>query len=358
MSATIIDVPRGADLELEGNRAAPAPSPAIITGRPMRLAYIGNHDTPATSESIWSRAFEQLGHEVIKIRHDEASERGDDVFARIIADRPNVVFYSRTHNHTALKAEPWTKRWRAFEDLGIRTCGLHLDLFFGLEEEREALVTEGDPLFTMELVCTPDGGHQAEFEAAGVNHRWLPPALDIATCYLGEPIQDLVCDVMFVGSRGYHPAYPERPALIDALNDYYGPSFVHVGPDGVGVYRGHALNQAIASAKVVVGDGCFALNPSLRVAKYWSDRVPEHLGRGALVVHPPVEGLREWHPSVVQAKEPGGIPQMLSTIDDVLNDWSPEARFLSRRDGYEACLRAHTYNARAAQVLNWVMEMR
>ena len=54
--------------------------------------------------------------------------------------------------------------------------------------------------------------------------------------------------------------------------------------------RGQELRDLYASVDVVVGDSCFA---GSGLANYWSDRIPETLGRGGFLLHPMVPGLEQ-----------------------------------------------------------------
>ena len=54
--------------------------------------------------------------------------------------------------------------------------------------------------------------------------------------------------------------------------------------------RNHDLNRLYASVKVCVGD---SLCPGFNHPRYWSDRLPETIGRGGFIIHPRIEGIEE-----------------------------------------------------------------
>jgi hypothetical protein len=255
-----------------------------------RVAVIGNHQHHHCSEAQWARAFAEIGCDVTPLQIDDVVQNADTAMRVLRAQ--DLICYTRTHAPGRFLDERWTARWRELERCGVRTVGLHLDRFFDLE--REPLIHEGDAQFTVGTLWTADGGNDERWRAAGVNHRWLMPAVDPDDVQGGQHQRDLAYDVVFVGSGGtYHNAYPERLQLIAHLRRTYGRRFAHYGHGGDHpVVRGKALNDVYASAKVVVGDACFANSgPSQRPVNYWSDRVVETIGRGGFLIHPWVRGL-------------------------------------------------------------------
>jgi hypothetical protein len=110
-----------------------------------------------------------------------------------------------------------------------------------------------------------------------------------------------------VGASSYHPEYPFRGELLAFLKEVYGERFkIFQG------YRGQALNDLYASIRVVVGDSCFG-----GVDRYWSDRIPETLGRGGFLIHPSTSGLTI--PGLVTF-EPGNLSQLQDRIDYYLDN--------------------------------------
>jgi hypothetical protein len=147
--------------------------------------------------------------------------------------------------------------------------------------------------------------------------------------------------VVFVGSRHYHPEYRFRTTLIDWLQKTYGGRFRRFGGDAGGVVREAMLNDVYASAKVVVGDSCFAGAPY-----YWSDRVPETLGRGGFLIHPTTPGLTI--PGLAEYK-PGNLIELKQRIAYWLTH---EKERRACADTAMAAVRAeHTYTHRMATLL-------
>jgi hypothetical protein len=71
---------------------------------------------------------------------------------------------------------------------------------------------------------------------------------------------------------------------------------------------------------LVVGDSCFAGSP-----RYWSDRVPEVLGRGGFLIFPRTPGLEI--PDLV-TYNPGDINDLIKKIDY----WLDETRDQERKE--------------------------
>lgn len=87
---------------------------------------------------------------------------------------------------------------------GIPTATLHLDIFFG--SDRGPRKWWLSPMLFTRYVFTADGSHQADWEALGVDHRWLRPAVRHDAVHAGTFRPNYACDVAFVGINGdgYH----------------------------------------------------------------------------------------------------------------------------------------------------------
>jgi glycosyltransferase involved in cell wall biosynthesis len=247
-------------------------SNAKLSGK-MRISFLGNFAAEHSTENqiLWALK-EGLGHEVDTIQENEATLRKIDLSCR----NSDVFLWVRTPGW--LKVDngemlDWLKRSL------VKTASIHLDKFWGIPD-REALIGV-HPFWKTDCVFTADGSREEDFKARGVNHHWMQPAVSEVYVHPGIPREAYRCDVGFVGARDYHKEYPFRAQMIQFLEKTYGPRFKHV----TGV-RGHELNDVYASMKIVVGDCIFAGTP-----RYWSDRVPETIGRHGFLLHPEVEGM-------------------------------------------------------------------
>lgn len=307
----------------------------------LTVAVLGNHSLSFCTESELDWTFENLGHRVIKFQ--ENTDQTHHIYARCLAEKVDLFVYIHTHGWN-------TPGTLSVEDLiimlrqkGIKTASFHLDLYWGLnvnDKRQDRVGTH--PFWRTDFVFTADGGHQDEFKARGVNHYWLPPAVVERGCYKGNFNQDWAVDVAFVGSKGYHPEYPFRGQLIDWLESSYGNRFRrYCGDTQWGGFREQRLNDLYASVKVVAGDSCTAGIPY-----YWSDRVPETLGRGGFLIHPEVKGL--------------DIPGLVTYKPQDVNDLHEKIEYyLAHEDERRACVELasadvkanHTYTNRVRTML-------
>jgi len=320
-----------------------------------RVTLVGNFSVPFTTENYLARAFGESGCIVnMRVGQDQASEMGwGRLGDLLISEEPDLVIYTRTHNRTALDGH-YTDTWDAVAREGITTASFHLDRFWDLD--REHLIHDRDPLFTTQHVFTADGGNDARWHAHGIQHHWLPPAVDRYECVEmpGAVRAELAYDVVFVGSsdRTYHRQYPARGELLDHLRRTYGHRrFAHFGHGGDHpVVRQQQLNDVYAASRVVIGDSCFANDrQGKRSTKYWSDRVPETIGRGGFLIHPFVPGLRQVHGSTVATYNPGDWDDLDAQVGHYLAN--PGDREGMVEVGRAAVLAGHTYTHRAAEIL-------
>lgn len=314
----------------------------------ISVAIVGNFVVDYTSESQWARAFREVGCEVTPLQVDDVVR--NPVEAMGVLRRHDVATYTRTHSAGRYLDASWTDRWRELEAGGTRTIGLHLDLYHGLE--REHLVSE-DAQFTVGTLFTADGGHDAEWAALGIDHRWFPPAIDATeAAHEGTPCAEYAHDVIFVGSGRYHVAYPERDDLIRFLHDRFGERFAHYGHGGGRpVVRGNALADLYRSAKLVIGDSCFANAPDWQTKshRYHSDRVPEVLGRAGAMLYPAVhlDGYRAGYHYFIH--EPGDWDSLATAAEIWLDSPAQRERVaVQARDWVRA---HHTWKHRMTDVL-------
>lgn len=249
----------------------------------MKIAYLGNYEAPWCTEVDITRELEGMGHEVVRIQEPHRADTGFLGEVAFKASDCAALFFQRTWG---LPAQA-TDVWRILEGNGVKTASYHLDLYHGLQ--RQASI-DRDPFWTTQYVFTPDGNPAAAewFADHGVNHVYMEPAVASDECYRGSPREEFAHDVVFVGSYGYHDEWPHRVELIDWLAKTYGDRFKRFGGDTTpGPVRNRDLNDLYASAKVVVGDSCFAH----RRQRYWSDRPYESWGRGAYMIFPHIDAL-------------------------------------------------------------------
>jgi hypothetical protein len=237
---------------------------------------------------------------------------------------------------------------------GIPTLAYHLDAFIQIPDrwakyQHHPTMTMLDHYFTVDQ-CLADHLN----ENTSVKGHYLPPGVFGRECYMAEKSVAPPFEVAFVGSKGYHDSYPMRPKLISWLQDTYGNRFAHYGGGGLPTIRGAALNQVYADAKVVVGDS-YITDPNY-AGKYWSDRVPESLGRGAFLLAPWVYGLDEHFTDGehLVTYQHGNFDQLKFLIDYYLDEANTIEREQIRKAGHEHAKATATYKVRWQSILDTV----
>jgi hypothetical protein len=186
---------------------------------------------------------------------------------------------------------------------------------------------------------------------------WFNSNTSVKGHYLPAGVYDKECtytpaipteEVIFVGSKTYHPEWPYRPKLINFLSQVYGKRFNLYGREGVKMVRGQELNNLYASTKVVVGD---TLCPDFAYPDYWSDRIYETIGRGGFLIHPYIPGLeKEFEDKKhVVFYEYNNLDQLKQLIDYYLEH--DEEREQIRRAGHELVKNSYTYKNRWQTIL-------
>lgn len=253
----------------------------------MRVLYLGHFDRSWTTETHLARELEGLGHTVDRMPEPLAASQATlvELEARARGGGADLVLWTRVH---PLPAEA-TALWRRLEADGIVTASYHLDLYHGINRPVGA-PSLADPFWSTGTVFTADGDLRSaeRFDASGINHRWMPPAVVSDEAVPGTPRRQFQrAPVIFVGQqpRSYPREWPWRAELTGWLASTYGPRFCH-WPRARPV-RDRDLNDLYASATVVVGD---SLCPPGHT-RYWSDRLTETIGRGGFLLFPWIEGI-------------------------------------------------------------------
>ena len=251
----------------------------------MKVAFLGNFAVDYSSENHHKRSIEALGHEVVAMQ--EGVTPAEVVLG--CAKNSDLFVWVHTHGWQTPGHPSMADVLKELEVLGVPTITYHLDLWKGLERERDLEQDEFykhiGHFFTVDKLMADWFN-----ENTNVKGHYLPAGVYGEECYEAES-EGKKYDVIFVGSKGYHHEWPWRPQLIDWLKSTYGERFTHIGGDGeLPTTRGEALNQLYADTKVVVGD---SLVLGFDYPYYWSDRVYETIGRGGFLLMPYIKGLED-----------------------------------------------------------------
>lgn len=313
-------------------------------GKAIRISFLGNFSVPYSSESHHAKSLEALGHEVIRLQERESSS--EEIYQHAVVS--SLFVWVHTHGwHTPGNDMSWVLR--RLQDQKIPSVTYHLDLWFGLDRQKDL---ESDPFYreiewffaTDKLMCDWFN------ENTEVKGRYLPAGVYHEECGVSQ-IMMKQKEVIFVGSKGYHPEWSYRPQLINWLASTYGHRFEHWGGDGLGTVRGFDLNRLYANSKVTVGD---SLVLNFDYPYYWSDRVYETMGRGGFLIMPFIKGLDEQFKDGEHLifYEFGNFDQLKEKIDYYLaND---DAREKIRLAGHEEVKARHTYKHRWEHILKEV----
>lgn len=259
----------------------------------MRIGYIGNFGPAHSTENHVAADAEALGHDVTRLQENTTETWSIDPaeFELLLWTRTgwdwSPLGWTLEQAHAAQR-DLLARAARA----GVPTAGLHLDRWFGLDRQHQV---DDEPFFQVDRLYTADGGHDDEWASRSIDHRWMPPAISAVEARReGRQLRSYRADVAFVGNWSrYHAEYPERRDLVASLQRRYRQRF-RVWPRGRQAVRGQDLADLYRTVKVVVGDSCLAPATSgLPIERYWSDRIPETLGRGGFLLHPFVKGLDE-----------------------------------------------------------------
>lgn len=312
----------------------------------LKVCFYGNWGVSYTSESHHAASLEDLGCTVTRLQEPKCT--ADQLLAE--ASQADLFVWIHTHGWDTPGIEDVLFQ---LDKRGIPSIAYHLDAFLQIPDRwvkyqdhpTMRLLTH---YFTVDQ-CLADWLN----EQTSVQGHYLPPGVFGRECYISDQPSPYANDVLFCGSYGYHNSYPMRPKLIDWLRDTYGPRFTHLGGGSkAGTIRGDELNRAYANSKVVVGDS-YITDPNYP-GKYWSDRVPESLGRGAFLLTPWVYGLDEHFTAGehLDTYEHGNFDDLKVMIDYYIEHDS--AREQMRLSGHEHAKATCTYKVRWQQILDTV----
>lgn len=308
----------------------------------MRIAFLGNFQVPYSSECHHAATLESLGHQVIRLQ-EPSTEAG-----RITEEALQSDMFVWVHTH-GWDTPGIAETLHTLRHHRIPSVTYHLDLWMGLQRQRD--IRSGpywdiDHFFTVDKLMadwlndnTPVRGH------------FLPAAVFDRECYISDQPSEHANDVIFVGSKRYHPEWRWRPELIDFLRSTYGSRFTHVGGDGdTGTLRGDALNRVYANSKVAVGD---TLCLGFKYPWYASDRLFEAPGRGGFQIFPRITGIESWFSGTMKFFDYGDLDGLKLLIDTYLE--CDEEREALRVRCHDHVRTYHTYRQRWETIMETVL---
>lgn len=311
----------------------------------MRIVFLGNFRFDFCSEVHHAKSLESMGHEVVRLQETVATRE------QLLEEglKSDIVVAIHTHGWQTPGLLSWEFISDEFRAAGVPFITYHLDLWFGLARQKDL----DDEFYKgLHWFFTVDK-LMADWLNENTNTKgyYIPAGVyDKETVMLNQ--QQVGYDIVFTGSRNYHPEYPYRPQLVDFLSKTYGRRFIHIGNDGeVGQQRGLALNQIYRNAKISVGD---TLNINFEYPYYYSDRLFEQPGRGAFQIFPNIKGVEDCYEDgkEIVLYEHGNLEDLKEKIDYYLAHHSE--REAIRQAGFERTKRDHTYVKRWGEILRVV----
>jgi len=306
-----------------------------------RIVFLGNFRVDYTSETHHANTLQSLGHKVVRLQETEA--RSEEILRYAID--ADLFIWVHTHGWRTPGKFEMDKVLKTLKEYNVITMTYHLDLWFGLQRQKDL---DTHPVYkNIGHFFTVDRQMADWFnDKTKVIGHYIPAGVYYDECEIKDYTKRH--DIVFVGSKKYHPEWEYRPKLIDWLHDTYGERFEHYGNGGLPGLRGAKLNKLYSSTKIVIGD---TLCLGFKYPDYWSDRVYETMGRGGFIIHPYIQGMeREFEDKKhLVFYEYGNFKQLKELIDYYLkNDSEREA---IRKSGHELVKQNYTYKNRWQQIL-------
>lgn len=305
----------------------------------MTIVFLGNFSVDYSSESHHAKTLEAMGHKVIRLQEGEYFHP---------VDTPDLFVWVHTHNWQTPNIEDLIRQMKTSK---VPVVSYHLDLWFGLDRQKDL---DTDPFYKLIDHWFVTDKLMADWlnESTDIKGYYLPAGVFEPEAVMLPKKEDL--DIVFVGSKGYHPEWPYRPELIDWLEKTYGDRFRHYsGEEGTwGLRRGLHLNQLYADAKIVVGD---TLCLGFDYPYYYSDRLFETTGRGGFLIMPYIKGLEDQFEigKEIVTYAFGDFDDLKSIIDYYLEH--DDEREQIRQAGWERAVRDHLYTHRWERILSTVL---
>lgn len=303
----------------------------------MRIAILGTWDSQFRAENDWERAFQSHGLDVLRAHGPALSWRQ----VRAVAQQSDVLMWVTTG------------KWQTTPNLGrqvseyVRTVGWRPDRYHG----RGIGAWQRDNLWQCDRVFTTDGWQGNDW--GDIPHRFMEQAVSEKwVARKGRRRNAFAVDVAFVGKvdnypeRAWQPHRVELAGRLREMCDRNGWSYLNPGGIHRQIPRGPRMSDFYRTARVTIGDSMNFWGPQ---DCYWSNRLPEALGRGGVVVWPENEPVRErtgdWLP-MFRWNDWGGLE---ATIAGLLA--SPDDNADLRAQGKEWAA-GNTYERRVPELLD------
>jgi len=310
----------------------------------MTIVFLGNFDVEYSSENLHRKSLEKLGHKVITLQEGVATS--EQILE--LGSKSELFIWVHTHGWVTPGNLDMSVVLDMFEKMNIPTMTYHLDLWLGLERQKDL---ETDPFYRNIGHFFATDKLMADWFNVNtkVKGHYIPAGVFDEEVYIDKSGDEASNDVIFVGSKGYHPEWQYRPQLIDKLREMFGSQFTHIGGDGdTGTIRGERLNRVYGSSKVAVGD---TLCIGYDYPYYFSDRLFESTGRGGFTIFPYIKGIEDNFviDKEIVTYEFGNFDELKDKIRYYLENG--EEREKIREAGNARTKKDHTYTKRWSDII-------
>ena len=179
-----------------------------------KIVFLGNFRVDYTSETHHANTLESLGHKVVRLQESEA--KSEEVLKYAIDS--DLFVWVHTHGWRTPGKFEMDKVLRTLADYKIPTMTYHLDLWFGLQRQKDLskypIYKEIGHFFTVDKKMADWFNQKTK-----VKGHYVPAGVYDKEC-LYKPVTQKH-EVIFVGSKKYHPEWQYRPQLIEWLDKEY-----------------------------------------------------------------------------------------------------------------------------------------
>lgn len=310
----------------------------------MTIVFLGNFDVEYSSENHHRKSLETLGHKVITLQEGVATS--EQILE--LASKSELFIWVHTHGWVTPGSLDMSVVLDMLKKMSIPTMTYHLDLWLGLERQKDL---EADPFYQNIGHFFATDKLMADWfnENTKVKGHYIPAGVYDQEVFIDKAGDEASNDVIFVGSKGYHPEWDYRSRLIDKLREMFGSQFTHVGGDGdTGTIRGERLNRVYGSSKVAVGD---TLCIGYDYPYYFSDRLFESTGRGGFTIFPYIKGIEDNFviDKEIVTYEFGNFDELRDKIRYYLENDAEREKI--REAGNERTKKDHTYVKRWSDII-------
>jgi hypothetical protein len=315
----------------------------------MKIVFLGNFEVDYSSENHHAKSLEKLGHEVIKLQENQATS--EEILNQALDSK--LFIWVHTHGWQTPGTVNMTTVLNILKKVKIPAITYHLDLWLGLEREKDlhndSFYKDIAYFFATDKLMADWFNNNTEVKGC-----YMPAGVYSEECYIDKSGDEAANDIIFVGSKNYHPEWDYRSKLIDNLKHTFGAQFTHIGGDGdTGTIRGERLNRVYASSKVAVGD---TLCIGFDYPYYFSDRLFESTGRGGFTIFPYIKGIEDMFEidKEIVTYNYGDFKELEDKIRYYLQNG--EEREKIRSAGHNRAKKDHTYVNRWSEILRIIDE--